>query len=178
MTRPWVGPFVGIAGGAKSGQRTQRAKHLEEDLPRWAVPVPREVKVLLKEALAARDLPARKKAVAAAVLAERLDDICQGRCSHEQVRKFVAHLAKEAPAMFTFLADEDVDATNWRGEQAIRPAVVNRKVWGGNRTERGARAQGTMMSVIRTAAQHGVDAIEYLSGRARSPDPGLVILLG
>jgi transposase len=160
------------------GHLLRRAKHLEEDLPRWAVPVPREVKVLLKEALVARDLPARKKAVAAAVLAERLDDICQGRCSHEQVRKFVAHLAKEAPAMFTFLADEDVDATNWRGEQAIRPAVVNRKVWGGNRTERGARAQGTMMSVIRTAAQHGVDAIEYLSGRARSPDPGLVILLG
>jgi len=22
----------------------------------------------------------------------------------------------------------------WRAEQAIRPAVVNRKVWGGNRT--------------------------------------------
>ena len=66
------------------------------------------------------------------------------------MRKFVAHLAKEAPAMFTFLADERVDATNWRAEQAIRPAVVDRKVCGANRTKRGALAQGTMMSIIRT----------------------------
>jgi hypothetical protein len=28
-------------------------------------------------------------------------------------------------ALFTFLARSDIDATNWRGEQAIRPAVVN-----------------------------------------------------
>jgi transposase len=155
----------------------RRAKHLEEDLPRWATPVPREVKALLKEALDARHLPVAKRTVVAADLAARLSDICEGRSAHEEVRKFVAHLAKEAPAMFTFLANESVDATNWRGEQAIRPAVVNRKVWGGNRTERGAVTQGTIMSVIRTATQHGVDAIEYLSGRARSPDPGLVILL-
>jgi hypothetical protein len=63
-------------------------------------------------------------------------------------------------------ADQDVDATNWRAEQGIRPAVVNRKVCGGNRSDRG------------TAAQHGVDAIGYLASRARSPDPGLAILLG
>ena len=35
-----------------------------------------------------------------------------------------------------------------------------------------------MMSVIRTAAQHGAGAIDYLAARARSPDPGLAILLG
>ena len=80
--------------------------------------------------------------------------------------------------MFSFLADDRVDATNWTAEQGIRPAVVNRKVWGGNRTDRGALAQSTMMSVIRTAAQHGIDAIDYLACRARSPDPGLAILLG
>jgi transposase len=87
-------------------------------------------------------------------------------------------LAKEAPAMFSFLADDRVDATNWRAEQGIRPAVVNRKVWGGNRTARGGRTQGTVMSVIRTATQHGVDAIDYLTSLARGPDPGLAVLLG
>jgi hypothetical protein len=35
-----------------------------------------------------------------------------------------------------------------------------------------------MMSVIRTATQHGVDAIDYLACRARGPDLGLAILLG
>ena len=33
-------------------------------------------------------------------------------------------------------ADPAVDATNWRAEQAIRPAVVIRKVCGGNQTRR------------------------------------------
>lgn len=50
---------------------------------------------------------------------------------------------------------DDLAATNWRAEQAIRPAVVNRKVWGGNRTWRGAATHGRMMSVVRTAAQQG-----------------------
>jgi hypothetical protein len=40
--------------------------------------------------------------------------------------------------LFTFLREPGLDATNWRAEQAIRPAVVNRKVWGGNRTWTGA----------------------------------------
>lgn len=35
-------------------------------------------------------------------------------------------------------------------EQAIRPAVVNRKVWGGNRTLRGADSQSTLRSEIVT----------------------------
>ena len=43
--------------------------------------------------------------------------------------------------MLAFLWASDVDATNWRAEHAIRPAVVNRKICGGNRTPRGARTQ-------------------------------------
>ncbi len=160
------------------GHLLRRAKHLCEDLPRWARPLPEAAKVLLKDSLAARELASAERVKAAAELAERLESLCRAETSHEEVRKFLAHLEREAPAMFTFLYDERVDATNWRAEQGIRPAVVNRKVWGGNRTDRGARAQSTMMSVIRTAAQHGVDAIDYLTARARSPDPGLAILLG
>ena len=50
-------------------------------------------------------------------------------------------MAIEFPAIFTFLWDPSVDATNWRAEQAIRPAVVTRKVCGGNRTRKGADTQ-------------------------------------
>jgi transposase len=69
---------------------------------------------------------------------------------------------------------DGVDATNWRAEQAIRPAVVNRKVWGGNRTWRGAETQGRMMSLLRTAAQQGVDAVDFLARLARAPTPAEV----
>ena len=65
--------------------------------------------------------------------------------------------------MFSFLADDRVDATNWRAEQGIRPAVVNRKVWGGNRTPVGAVAQGVLLSVLGTAAKAGVEAVGFLA---------------
>ncbi|HVA09569.1 MAG TPA: hypothetical protein VNG12_22815 [Acidimicrobiales bacterium] len=54
--------------------------------------------------------------------------------------------------------------------------MVNRKVWGGNRTWRGASTQGTIMSVLRTAAQQGIDAIDYLDRHARAPDPASISL--
>ena len=39
-----------------------------------------------------------------------------------------AGIASPLPAVFGFLFDVTLDATNWRAEQALRPAVVNRKV--------------------------------------------------
>jgi hypothetical protein len=61
-------------------------------------------------------------------------------------------------------------------DQAVRPAVVNRKVWGGNRTWRGAATQSRIMSVLRTATQRGIDPIEFLVRFARAPDPATVSL--
>jgi hypothetical protein len=60
-------------------------------------------------------------------------------------------------------------ATNWPAEQAVRPAVVNRKVWGGSRTDDGADAQGVLMSVLRTADQLGQDTLDFLSRTLREP---------
>ncbi len=57
------------------------------------------------------------------------------------MQRFAAHLRTELPALLSFLFDATVDATNWRAEQALRPAVVNRKVSGGNRSARGADTQ-------------------------------------
>ena len=68
-------------------------------------------------------------------------------------QRFANHLATEFTALLTFLWDPAVDATNWRAEQAIRPAVVTRKVCGGNRTRRGADTQQVLASVVRTAKQ-------------------------
>ncbi len=65
--------------------------------------------------------------------------------------------------LFTYLRDPATDATNWRGEHAMRYAVVNRKVWGGNRTRRGADHQAILMSVLRTLKLRGTDAIGWLA---------------
>jgi transposase len=154
----------------------RRCTEMESDLPAWARGTPREVKEILMEALDARGLSKEKRRAVVDDLAERIELIAEAAHPHDANRRLVKHLTNEADALFTFLGDPAIDATNWRGEQAIRPAVVNRKVWGGNRTWRGAATQGRIMSAIRTATQQGVDPIEFLIRLARAPDPGAVSL--
>ena len=87
------------------------------------------------------------------------------------MQRFAAHLSTELPALFSFLFEPTVDATNWRAEHALRPAVVNRKVCGGNRSARGAHTQQVLTSVLRTAQQRQLDASEVLVDLLRAPQP-------
>jgi transposase len=149
----------------------RRCHEMQQDLPGWARSTPRRVDGLLTEALAARDLPARKRRATAADIGERLDLLLEEAQPHAANRKLVKHLSNERSALLTFLDLPGIDATNWRGEQAIRPGVVNRKTSGGNRSERGAVTQGRIMSLVPTAAQQGADAVALLVDLARAPIP-------
>jgi transposase len=152
----------------------RRCDELITDLPVGARSTPRRVREILTEALCARDLDDAEQAAVLADLAERFEMLADDAHPDNENRKLVAHLSAEKDALFTFLTHKGTDATNWRAEQAIRPAVVNRKVWGGNRTGRGAATEGRMMSVLRTASQQGVEAIDFLSRLARAPTPAEV----
>ena len=87
------------------------------------------------------------------------------------MQRFAAHLRVELPALFSFLFDPTVDATNWRAEHALRPAVVNRKVSGGNRSARGADTQQVLTSVLRTAHQRQLDPTQVLVDLLHAPQP-------
>jgi transposase len=154
----------------------RRATDMVSDLPAWARGTPRQVKDLLCDALDARQADPTTRAAVAEHVVEMIELLFEQTHPHDENRKLIKHLYNEREAIVTFLTHPGVEATNWRGEQAIRPAVVNRKVWGGNRTWPGAATQGTVMSVLRTAAQQGVDAIDYLARHARAPDPTSVPL--
>ena len=73
--------------------------------------------------------------------------------------------------VFLFLWDPSLDATNWRAEQAIRPAVVVRKVCGGNRTRHGADTQQVLASVVRTARQRDLDLPALIATMLRATNP-------
>ena len=77
------------------------------------------------------------------------------------------HLGRERDALFTFLVIPEVQATNWRAEHAIRPAVVSRKPWGGNATWTGATGQ--MAAHRQRHAHHGVArlAVRRIDGEVR-----------
>ena len=83
---------------------------------------------------------------------------------------------RQAPrqrAVFLFLRDPSIDATNWRAEQAIRPAVVIRKVCGGNRTRKGADTQQVLSTVVRVARQRGLDLPPLVAEMSRAREPAV-----
>lgn len=146
----------------------RRCRLLHLDHPRSALPP--QIQALLQRALALRDQRAAGAvsphgfAVARGrLLAQLLDVLTTTRSTVPDVRRFAAHRITEAPALLTFLGDPTIDATNWRAEHAIRPAVVTRKVCGGNRTVRGAETQQILASVLRTLDQRGLDPADVFT---------------
>ena len=96
----------------------------------------------------------------------------------KDAKRFAKHLANEFPAVFLFLRDPSIDATNWRAEQTIRPAVVIRKVCGGNRTRKGADTQPVLSTLVRTARQRGLDLPTLTAEILRAPSPPFPRLSG
>jgi transposase len=139
------------------------------------------VKAILQAALATRDRYHRGAvsdhglAIARGRYIEHLGQLLARTPSRRlAVRRFQRHLIVEFDAIFSFLFDLTLDATNWRAEHALRPAVVTRKMCGGgNRTRRGADSQQVLASVLRTAHQRGLDATDLLVALLMAPTPSV-----
>jgi transposase len=161
----------------------RRCHELLETATRGAVIFPRKVKALLQESLQTRDLRDAKQITAKAALIaadglhERMMTLVRPAKTHAANARFCRHLQRHGSQLFTFLRHKGIDATNWRAEQAIRPAVVNRKVWGGNRTEAGAAAQSILMTVLFTAVRLKRDGLQFVSRVLCSPNGHRPMLL-
>jgi transposase len=160
----------------------RRARDLAQDQPRAAWPT--RVRDLLQDVLDVRDrrdsgaLTPHGVAVVRGQLFQQLADLVSQPLRDSARQRFAAHLAIELPAVFSCLFDPAIDATNWRAEQALRPAVVNRKVSGGNRSARGATTQQILASVVHTARLRDLDARDVLVDllRAREPVPSRALV--
>jgi len=152
----------------------RRAQELLETATRGAVRFPRQVIALFTDAIHQRNDYLRGRVSLAELqdqretFDERLWALVYPRRAGPEYERLAKHLWNHAGAWFAFVTDPTIEATNWKAEQAIRPAVVNRKVWGGNRTAVGAHAQAVVMSVLETCRRHARSAIDYLSETLRS----------
>jgi transposase len=166
----------------------RRAHGLLDGARGGAVIFPRQVIALFTEAVHLRNEHLRGNVTLEVMQGQRelFDDrllslLSRPRSVPEQAT-FAAHLSRHFEQWFTFVYNPEVEATNWQAEQAIRPAVVNRKVWGGNRTPAGAKAQGIVMSVMETVRRTARSVVDYVSAslRAFGNDalPGPVLLAG
>ena len=155
----------------------RRCRELLADADRGQAKTPHAVRRILQDALALREayqagaLDAGTLAAQAERLGAKVDKLIAGATRYPPNRRLLNHLAREREHLFTFLCMPGVEATNWRAEHAIRPAVVTRKAWGGNRTWAGATTWQTLTSVLRTASQQGRDPVELLARLLRTPGP-------
>jgi transposase len=162
----------------------RRCGELLETAQRGAARVPHAVRRILLAGLSLRDRRDRGELsphgvlVATGRLEARMARLLRWQPADDENRKLLDHLWNERDALFTFLRHPNVPATNYRAEQAVRPAVVNRKVWGGNRTWNGAVTQDVIMSVLRTSWQQGHEPVDLIAPALRSPTPSILSLTG
>jgi transposase len=75
---------------------------------------------------------------------------------------FARHLYRHGPEWFLFLLEPAHPATNYWAELALRTPIVNRKVFGGNRTAAGCQAQVITSSTIQTCRQQKRSAFAFV----------------
>jgi len=141
----------------------------------------RRLKRLIKELLL---LKKQKPTMAAAEyqrkgrrLEERLKELSKEQADDADIKRLCKRLVRHEKELTLFLWEE-VDATNNAAERAIRPAVVLRKITGGSRSVRGAKAMAILMSVTRTIRQQNLPVLEtfkrlLMAAWANEP-PGLL----
>jgi len=79
-----------------------------------------------------------------------------------EVRKFAAKMLNGIDNWFTFLTTPGVEPTNNRAERAIREQVVQRKIMGTLRNEKGTFIHETITTVLATWKQKGLNPTEML----------------
>lgn len=166
------------------GHLLRRCEKLLLVAERGAARVPHLVRALIVDALDLRD---RRDAgeisphgldVAIGRLEARADRLLAWQPTDQANRRLLKHLRNERDALFTFLRHPWVPATSNLAEQEIRPAVVTRKVCGGNRTWNGASSQEVHATVLRSARRQALDPIALYVPVLCSPVPVLAPLRG
>lgn len=159
-----------------------RCREMIEARAGRAAQFPRAVAKILRSALSLRQrrdegqISEHGLTVARGQLEAQMDRLLAAPRHMPQNQRLANHLGREREALFTFLYCPGLEATNWRAEQAIRPMVVTRKVWGGNRTEAGARTQSILLSVLQTCRQQNRPALPLLAHLLCSLQPQILKL--
>jgi transposase len=162
---------------------TRRCRDMAERSTAAVARFPLQVKAILEKGLALRDRYQKQEIsthglwTATGRLEAELDRLLSRTYQDPANRRLAKHLRRERPYLFTFLYCPGLDATNNAAERALRPLVVARKNWGGNRTEKGARAQAVLSSILASAKQQGKNPLDVLIELLVSQDQSKILAL-
>jgi transposase len=96
-------------------------------------------------------------------LEERLFDFTTAVYTNRNLQRLSKRFVQSWLDMFRFLKDPSLDWNNNLAERLIRPNVIYRNRSFGNRSDRGAEAHGTIMSLMQTLRLQGQDVGGNLS---------------
>jgi transposase len=126
----------------------------------------KKIKRLINDALRLRD---RREQLSKMIylrrvvdIKQRLFDFMMSPYENKNLQRLSKRFNKFWLDMFTFLQDPDVAWNNNLAERMIRPNVIYRNRSFGNRSDRGARAHGTIMSLMQTLRLQGKDVGDNL----------------
>jgi transposase len=151
----------------------RRARGLVDKQVGAAKIFPQQVIDLLTESLRLRDrfneenADSDRRGQAYKDFVERLRRLTEQPRANALNERFAKHLYNHLGSWFLFLVDPTIPATNHRAEQALKTPIVNRKVWGGNRTDVGGDAQAVLSSVLETCKNRSIDAFTFVSNALR-----------
>lgn len=114
----------------------------------------RKIKRLIDDARRLRDnhdkIPSGEYARRRFRLEERLFDFMSAGYTNKNLQRLSKRIAQSWLDMFRFLKDPSLAWNNNLAERMIRPNVIYRNRSFGNRSDRGAEAHGTLMSLMQT----------------------------
>ncbi|MGC8817702.1 MAG: IS66 family transposase [Candidatus Hadarchaeum sp.] len=136
------------------GEKYEEARALSEGLHR--------IFDRLKKALE-DDPPPEERAKLARTAMRAMRRLINKRYKSSRVRKFVEKMRRGYPFWFTFVTVPGVEPTNNRAERALRELVVQRKIIGTLRNEKGMQIYETLPTLLATWKQQGLSLQEELS---------------
>jgi hypothetical protein len=138
-----------------------------ESLPDQSAEVLRELRSMLKMAMALADMREQMGAEKFAARRERqerwADRILDSAYTQPGVEKALHRFRAHREDLFTFLYNPNVPATNNLAERQLRPAVIARKVSCGNKTDRGRRTWQILSSIAATCRQQGRSFVDFVA---------------
>jgi transposase len=96
-----------------------------------------------------------------AAFVDRLKIFATKGWQHYDVKRLAKRALKYSSELFTFILIPGVEPTNNCAERALRPCVVQNKIWGCHRTDAGAKNRDILMSVIGTMKLQGKSILSF-----------------
>jgi transposase len=159
----------------------RRCAGLLEVQQRGAARFPHAVKQVLQRGMAVKklhgELPADDYAACVDQVRGEMTAVLEGRIQEPANLRFANHLRNHEAELFTYLDVPGMPPTTALVEQEVRPAVVIRKMSGGNRTAAGAHVHEVLATVGRTAERNGKRLVDLLPALMCSVVAGYVLPL-